>query len=212
MAQLKLWTRARSTTDNSLGSHLNAKESSARISSKWINGHSTHCPYIPFFHWIPDPGVRRLIQVYLTNGHDYNPRDLELLDFKYALVQRENWMTFNVTHAVRWWMDHNILSQVLLVRVDVVHPSDLEFGSIDISWKEKAVGNGPQLVIYSSPLDINILDNNVVHIFIRWKWTSSIKLSYNWTRLNQFSNVILGMKGLTRGWIIFRKINHFQFS
>ena len=93
--------------------------------------------------------------------NDYNALDVELLDFSYVLERRDHWLTFNVTHAVRWWMEHGIAFQVLQVRVDVVHPADFKSGSFDISWKEQ---EGPQLVVYSSTLsDTNKVDNQVVN-------------------------------------------------
>lgn len=86
------------------------------------------------------------------NDYNYNPWDLEILDFKFVFESKETWVTFNVTHAVRWWLEHKINSQMLQVRIDPVHTSETKFGSMDISFNNDkfGLGNEPQIVIYSS--------------------------------------------------------------
>lgn len=103
------------------------------------------------YHVAVFSGARRLFRIYLTNGYSYNPWDLEILDFKIVFESKNLWLTFNVTHAVRWWIDHNIPLKIIQVRIDPVQLSDATFGFIDISLKPVNGGQTePQLVIYSS--------------------------------------------------------------
>ncbi|KAK4005326.1 hypothetical protein OUZ56_007043 [Daphnia magna] len=67
---------------------------------------------------------RRLFRIYLMNGYNYNPWDLEILDFKFVIESKEIWLTFNVTHAVQWWMENKIPIQMIQVRIDPLHPSE----------------------------------------------------------------------------------------
>lgn len=96
------------------------------------------------------------------NGYNYNPWDLEILDFKFVIESRETWLTFNVTHAVQWWMENKINMQMLQVRIDPVQPVEVKFGSIDISLDQSnGGGTEPQLVIYSSTKEfrVNFISN-----------------------------------------------------
>ena len=104
----------------------------------WVVVHHPH-PHSEQF------GVRRLFRIYLMNGHNYNPWDLEILDFRIVIEPKKTWLTFNVTHAVRFWMQERIAIQALQLRIDPVHPSEARFGAIDISQE-----TSPQLVVYSS--------------------------------------------------------------
>lgn len=93
------------------------------------------------------------------NGYNYNPWDLEILDFKFAIQSKETWLTFNVTHAVQWWMENKINLQMLQVRIDPVHPFEVKFGSIDISLdRSNGEGTEPQLVIYSSTTEFDTVN------------------------------------------------------
>lgn len=58
-------------------------------------------------------------------------------------------MTFNVTHAVKWWTDHKVRVKMIQVRIDPVHPSEIQFGSIEINLRNEG-GLEPQLVVYST--------------------------------------------------------------
>lgn len=91
------------------------------------------------------------------NGYNYNPWDLEILDFKFVIESKEIWLTFNVTHAVQWWMENKIPIQMIQVRIDPLHPSEVIFGSIDISLRS-IVGEEtePQLVVYSSTKKLSV--------------------------------------------------------
>ncbi len=92
------------------------------------------------------------------NGYNYNPWDLEILDFKFIIESKKAWLTFNVTHAVQWWMEHKIEIQMMQVRIDPVHPSEVKYGSMDISLADGNNGEGtePQLVVYSSTNKVQI--------------------------------------------------------
>ena len=110
-----------------------------------------------------EKGVRRLFRVYLMNGYNYNPWDLEILDFKFIIEFQKTWLTFNVTHAVQWWMEHKINVQMLQIRIDPVHPSEAKYGSIDISLdRSNGEGTEPQLVVYSST---NTVPVKIVQMF-----------------------------------------------
>jgi len=100
-------------------------------------------------------GIRRLFRIYLMNGYNYNPWDLEILDFRIVIEPKKTWLTFNVTHAVRFWMQERIAVQALQLRIDPVHPSEGRFGSIDISQETP-----PQLVVYSSGYSQSIKDHD----------------------------------------------------
>lgn len=98
------------------------------------------------------------------DGYNYNPWDLEILDFRIIIEPKQTWITFNVTHAVRYWMQERIAVQALQLRIDPVHPSETKFGWIDISQETV-----PQLVVYSSGSSRSINDPVESHHSIRNK-------------------------------------------